>query len=211
MEWKLKLATWNANGLAKHSLEVKAFILSQDSDILLVSETHFTNKNYLQIPGYTLYHTMHPDGKAHRGTAIIIRSSIKHYEIDKHQRDFLQATSVMMETWNGCITIFAVYSPPKHVIKSEQYIKFLETLGNRFIAAGDYNAKHTQWESKLTSPRRRELFKAIDTINLSTVSTGEPTYWPAKRSLTCWTLILLYAKILVVLSLVLIYHRTTLQ
>jgi len=86
---------------------------------------------------------MHPDGKAHGGTAIIIRSSIKHYEIDKHQRDFLQATSVMMETWNGCITISAVYSPPKHTIKSEQYIKFLKTLGNRFIAAGEYNAKHT--------------------------------------------------------------------
>jgi len=30
MEKKLKLATWNANGLAKHFLEVKAFILSQD-------------------------------------------------------------------------------------------------------------------------------------------------------------------------------------
>jgi len=35
-----------------------------------------------------------------------------------------------------------------------------------------------QWESRLISPRRREFFKAIDTINLSTVSGGEPTYWP---------------------------------
>jgi len=84
----------------------------------------------------------------------------------------------MMETWNGCITISAVYSPPKHLIKSEQYIKFLETLGNRFIAAGDYNAKRTQWGSRLTSPRGRELLKAIDTMNLSTVSTGELTYRP---------------------------------
>jgi len=76
MERKLKLATWNANGLAKHSTEVTAFILKQDIDILLVSETHFTNKSYLRIPGYTLYHTMHPDGKTHGGTAVIIRSSI---------------------------------------------------------------------------------------------------------------------------------------
>jgi len=140
MERKLKLATWNTNRLAKHPLEDKAFILSQDIDILLVSETHFTNKNFLRIPGYTLYHTMHPDSKTYGGTAIIIRSSIKHYEIDKHQRDFLQTISVMMETWNGCITISAVHSPSKHVTKSEQYIKFLETLGKRSIAAGDYNA-----------------------------------------------------------------------
>jgi len=32
---------------------------------------------------------MHPDSKAHGGTALIIRSCIKHYEIDEHQRDFL--------------------------------------------------------------------------------------------------------------------------
>jgi len=120
---------------------------------------------------------MYPDGKAHGETAIIIKSSIKHYEIDKYQRDFLQATSVMIETWNGCIIISAVFSPPKHVIKSEQYIKFLEILDNPFIAAGNYNAKHTQWGSRLISSRGRELLKAIDTINLSTVSIGEPTYW----------------------------------
>jgi len=51
---------------------------------------------------------MHPDGKAHGGTALIISSRIKHYEIGKHQRDFLQATDVMIEIWNG-ITISAVY------------------------------------------------------------------------------------------------------
>jgi len=63
MNEKLKLAIWNANGLTKHSQEIKAFILNQDIDILLMSEAHFTNKSYL--PGNTLYHTMHPDGKAH--------------------------------------------------------------------------------------------------------------------------------------------------
>jgi len=42
---KLKVATWNANGLANHSQAVKAFMLSQDIDILLVSETQFTNKS----------------------------------------------------------------------------------------------------------------------------------------------------------------------
>jgi len=35
------------------------FIFSQNIDILLVSETYLTNKNYCRIPEYTLYHTMH--------------------------------------------------------------------------------------------------------------------------------------------------------
>jgi hypothetical protein len=45
--------------------------------------------------------------------------------------------------------------------------------GNRFIAAGDYNAKHIHWRSRLILPTGREFFKAIDAMNLITLSTGE--------------------------------------
>lgn len=61
----LKIAFWNANGLALHSLELKEFILSHKLDIILISETHFTSKSYLRIPNYNIYHTNHPDGTAH--------------------------------------------------------------------------------------------------------------------------------------------------
>jgi len=90
----------------------------------------------------------------------------------------------VVEDKNGCITISATYSLPKHTIRKEQYIAFSETLGNRFIVAGDYNAKHTHWESRLILPKGRELFKVIETINLATLSTGEPTYWPSDNKKT---------------------------
>jgi len=76
----LKIVTCNANKLDKHSQKIKTFIFSQNIDILLVSETHFTNKNYCCIFEYILYHTMQPDGKIHGRTALIIRSDIKYYE-----------------------------------------------------------------------------------------------------------------------------------
>jgi len=44
---------------------------------------HTLQTRAIAIPGYTLYHTMHPDGKTHEETALIIRSSIKHYETYK--------------------------------------------------------------------------------------------------------------------------------
>jgi hypothetical protein len=83
-----KIATRRANGLAKHSQEIKTFIFNQNINILL-SETHFTNKSYCCIPRYTLYHTMHLYSKAHAGLALIIRSDIRHYEIGKYQKEFL--------------------------------------------------------------------------------------------------------------------------
>jgi hypothetical protein len=66
----------------------------------------------------------------------------------KYKREFLH-TSIVIENRNGCITISAVFSSPKHAIEREYYIIFFKTRGNRFIAAEDYNAKHTRWRSKL--------------------------------------------------------------
>ena len=81
---------------------------------MLISETHFTSKSYIKIPNYTIYDTQHPDGKAHGGTAIVIRNSIKHYEAEKFNKDYLQSTNVVIDNRTGPLTISAIYCPPIH-------------------------------------------------------------------------------------------------
>lgn len=49
MSVQTKIAIWNANGLASHSHEIKIFLSSHEIDIMLISETHFTDKSYLKI------------------------------------------------------------------------------------------------------------------------------------------------------------------
>lgn len=162
----LKLAIWNANGLPRHVLELKAFIINNDIDIMLISETRFIKRSYIKIPNYMIYSTNHPDGTAHGGTAIIIKSTIKHYELNPYSTDYLQATSLSVMDWHGPLTITAIYCPPRHSINSEQYTQFFSTLGNRFLAAGDYNAKHTHWGSRLITPKGRQLLAAMVNKNL---------------------------------------------
>ena len=145
---------------------------------MLISATHFIDKNYLKIHGYNFYHTQHPSGKAHGGTGIIIKSSIKHYEFPSFQKDYLQATSVAIEDCRGKITTSAVYCPPRQSIAKENFDSFLDALGTRFIAEEDYNAKHTQWGSRLVTARGTNLLKSITTNNLNYLTTYEPTYWP---------------------------------
>ena len=132
----------NANGLAQHTAEVKIYIQNQNADIIMISETHFTT-SYIKIPKYTIYDTQHPDGTAHGGAAIIIKNGIKHHLHGHHNLDHLQATSVTTEDWIGPLIIAAVYCP-KHTVKGGQF-SFYATLGQRFLAGGDYNAKHSHW------------------------------------------------------------------
>lgn len=150
----LRIATWNANGLLNHKQEVITFININKIDILLVSETHFTDLSYFSIPNYTTYTTTHPDGTAHGGTAIIIKNSISHYELEKHQTNEIQATSVNINTDNRNINVTAVYCPPRHTISVDNYKQFFRSLGNRFIAGGDWNAKHTHWGVKIDNHKR---------------------------------------------------------
>ncbi|KAL7290805.1 hypothetical protein TKK_0015548 [Trichogramma kaykai] len=176
----LKIVAWNSNGLAQRHQETKAFLLEHDVDILLVSETHFTDKNFLKIKNYEVYQTNFPNNKAHGGTAVIIKASLKHYEGEGYRKDFLQSTSVVIEDEIGALTVAAVYCPPKYKINQETFTNFFKTLGRRFLAAGDYNAKHPWWGSRLNTPnpKGRALYSAIGKDNLSVLSTGEPTYWP---------------------------------
>jgi hypothetical protein len=79
---------------------------------MLISETHFTEKSYIRIPQYTLYHTNQSAGTARGGTAIILKNSIQHHPLNPYNQDFLQATSVAVEDTTCLLTISAVYLLP---------------------------------------------------------------------------------------------------
>jgi exonuclease III len=108
-----QLALWNANGLTEHIEELKMFISLHNIDVMLISEMHSTDKSYLKLPKYTVYHTNHPAGTAHGGTAIIIKTTNKHHLQSSYKQVFLQATSVSVEDSDGPLTISAVYLPTK--------------------------------------------------------------------------------------------------
>ena len=173
---------WNANGLSQHKNEVETFLRNQEIDILLVSETHFTVKNCFRIRGYSTYDTKHPSGRACGGTALLVRNNIKHYPMPEYRTEHIQATSIAITGSN--VVIASIYCPPRHNISKEQFVDFFSTLGTKFIVAGDYNAKHTFWGSRLTTPKGRQLLNAISSARLDVISGGQPTYWPTDLNKT---------------------------
>lgn len=122
---------------------------------------------------------LNPDGKAHGGAAMLIGSNLKHYELNKFQQDYLQATNIVVGNRLGNITISAIYCPLKHNNKRKHFQVFFNTLGHKFVAGGDYNAKHQYWGSRLTNTKEKELFSIMKNNNMTTLSTGKPTNWPS--------------------------------
>jgi len=110
--------------LQNHNEEIKLFLKQNFIDILLISETHFTTKNYFSISSYKLYYNNHPDGTVHGSTAILIKESIEHYELLQYEEDSIQATSIKLKGFPYEITITAVYRPPPHNLKKEHFATF---------------------------------------------------------------------------------------
>lgn len=133
---------WNINGLLSSKKEVQSHITVNKLDIMLISETHMTHNKVFTLQGFKVYSTNHPDGTAHGGTAVIIKNSIKHHVLADYKTEHIQACSVAVADWQGPLTVTSVYCPPKHNITEEMFTKFFNTLGNRFVADGNWNAKN---------------------------------------------------------------------
>jgi exonuclease III len=165
--------------LQNHKEKIILFLQQSYIDILLISETHFTTKNYFRIPRQKLYYTNHPDGTAHGGTAILIQETIEHYELLQYEKESFQATYIQVNGFPYAIIIMTVYSPLRHNLKQDHFATFFQILGPKFIAGGDYDSmcKHTLWGSRLITTNGRKLSKVMQEHNYSFLSTGTPTYW----------------------------------
>ena len=109
----VRIAVWNANGLAQRSLEVSQFMVDHKINIMLMQHTHFTNKTFFKLNNYHVYCTNHPTGTARGGSAIIIEKSIQHELLHEYQSDHIQAANISLIDDAGLVVISALYSPPR--------------------------------------------------------------------------------------------------
>lgn len=175
----LKIMLWNANGLLKHQRELEVILDNEKIDVCLIAETHFTKHSFVKFKNFVTYHTIHPNNTARGGSAVIVRKNLKHSEEEKLQTEEFQATTIQLFTASKSLIITSLYSPPRHKIKYEQYLRLIELHhDSRFIIGGDFNAKHTHWGSRVTTTKGKEMFRAAKDKGCEIVSTGSPTYWP---------------------------------
>jgi hypothetical protein len=178
MVTSLRISAWNANGLEHNVQEITLFLNINRIGTLLVSESHTTEHPFVKVPHYTINYANHPDGTTHAGSAIIIKSTLKHYELEPFITNQIQGTAVRLVALSRPMVIAALYSPPRHSTSAEEYNHFLTQPGTYYLVDGVWKANDTARGSRLTNDKGRKLLQIIQQNNLNYFSTGEPTYWP---------------------------------
>lgn len=181
----VKIIYWNANGVRLKIPELKLLILKEDIDILLINETHLKNYNayILNIPGYMMYHTERNDG-AKGGTAIIIKQTIDHMQLNEIQTKNLEHTIIKAKIGQQEITLVSAYNSPnrqKPLLNSD-LDKILRT-SKPTIVAGDFNAKSPVWHSRTSNSNGKTLRKHNENRNDYSILAPEiPTIHPHNSS-----------------------------
>jgi hypothetical protein len=94
----LRIMQLNANGLLQHKDELQAILSTENIDICLISEIHFTSESHIKFRNFVIYHIIHPANTARGGSSVMIRDTIKHYEEEKCSTRDIQASSLTIVT-----------------------------------------------------------------------------------------------------------------
>ena len=150
----LRLACWNADGVSGRKLELEHFLGHHGVDICLLSETLLSHGQAFRLANYVSHRTDRPT--AGGGTAILVRRGIVHHSVPVPGLTHLEATAVQVTLAGRPVKILAAYlSPSRPLIGADLSACF--GGGLPVLMAGDLNAKHVDWNSRLTTRRGKLL------------------------------------------------------
>jgi endonuclease/exonuclease/phosphatase family metal-dependent hydrolase len=173
------LARWNADGIRGRKQELDHFLGQHGIDICLLNETHLRSHDVFRMANYVCHRN---DRRTEGGgTAILVRRGIDHHAIPVQGLQYLEATAIQVTLANKPVKILAVYlSPTRPLIVSD----LAACLGGGLpvLMAGDLNAKHVDWNSRLITTRGRLLRAYADKNSCLIHGPNTPTTVPYNPS-----------------------------
>jgi len=142
--------------------------METNTDIVLISKTHFTPNPYAKMYYYNAYFSWNLDGTAHGGTPIYIKSSIAHHP-------FLLLSYTISQRFNSysqqhtshCLHNLQLSRSHHHYW---HILNYFLSLGHRFIPDSDFNTKNTAWGYRSINTRDRVLQLYVNNTNYSSLA-----------------------------------------
>lgn len=169
----LKIAAINVNSIWTHHrrYELQQFLEANNIDIALISETKLQPIHNIKFEHHDIIRRDRQGNKTEGGgTAICVRKSMKHYTINypnSRNNKVLEYAiiNIPSESRNQNLFIISIYASHKNTTKmaftnelTEIFTKLkLNKNNNRYIIAGDLNARHTEFGDTINAPRGKYL------------------------------------------------------
>ena len=142
----LRLAYWNANSISNKKLELVLFLSDHGIDICLKNETHLVLGQDLGMANYVSQGNDRPTQEG--GTMTVVRRGNDYYSVPVSNLRQMEATAICVNIGGRPVKLVAVYLS---LVDADLF----ECIsgGTPVLLAGDLNAKHKDWNSRLNSTR----------------------------------------------------------
>lgn len=176
MDIKVQIATWNANGLKHKMGQVISFLKEHSIDILLISETKLRTSDRVNVRGYHFVRNDRPGETCAGGVAALINRKLQHHVRIKPNFT-LEHLIIKLE---GNMTVVAAYNPPNCTISGDELSKLLRE-DQKVVVAGDFNARHTNWNCHVNNKNGNILNTYINTHNVILIYPDQHTHFPSNH------------------------------
>ena len=172
---QLTIITWNACTLTGKTDDLADTLTRQVIDIALIQETRLQPQTNFKISNYKIYKKDRQNNQG-GGTAILIKRSIKHHEINTTPQNQIETTAIQVKTKHGPINIISTYNPPQKKLDTNG-LDFYFKQNTPTILTGDLNSKQTTWGCRRSNKNGKLLHEYV-TKNLITIhAPQEPTHY----------------------------------
>lgn len=170
----LRIAYWNANSLTDKKHELTIFLENYKIDVMLHQETFLKPSRSFNIQNYVTYRSDRLTGPR-GGTAILVHKTINNNQLPIVSNVSIEHTGIAVSTAKGILNIYSVYLPPGDLLNTAELINLFSTT-HATIAAGDLNAKHTEWNSTKSNVRGNRLKSFAEANQIIVTAPNEPTH-----------------------------------
>jgi len=171
----MRIIFWNANGLKNKRDSLELFVEDQREDVVLICETHLRPAENPRMKNYDMFRCDRQNGLG-GGVAIYVKRSIQKQPLAEPQLTNLEACGVGIQTAHaGLIKFYAAYNPPNRQLMETDLLELLDDE-SPVIVAGDLNAKHVSWNSRVANSRGNVLFQFASERNIQVLGPIEPTH-----------------------------------
>ncbi|XP_072392093.1 uncharacterized protein [Diabrotica undecimpunctata] len=168
MQWNARSAVANKNSLLN-------FLIKEDVDIALLSETWFKNNVVYNFKGYNIVRQDRADGFA--GVAVLVKTGIR-FEILKLNKNFnkeLLACGIKVNYDNTHLSFLSVYRCPKTKTRIEDWTNLFSQVKHPCIIGGDMNAHNALWGSSKNDNIGDQIVETLQDLDFIVMNNGQPT------------------------------------
>ena len=176
MGYKLKIISWNANGInSKNKLDLLInLIIKEKIDIILLNETRIRKNKNLKIKGFTTIRRDRNDNSGHGGVAIFIKNNIDFKEINPIIDCSIEHAIIQL---SNKLTIIIVYNSPINNFIQNDILK-LTKVSKKMLIIGDLNARHQFWNCQSNNANGRTLLSVLNSTECVIQYPDTPTHYP---------------------------------